>query len=57
MNIFDREELSDEMEIKYLTVGTVQNSNRKIIERDKIDTPSTYIYISTHVMGLVQALQ
>ena len=28
----------------YHTVGKVPNSNRKIIERDKSDTPSTQIY-------------
>jgi hypothetical protein len=27
----------------YHTVGTVQSSNRKILERDKINTPNTKI--------------
>jgi hypothetical protein len=29
---------------KYHTVRTVRKSNRKILERRKIDTPSTQIY-------------
>ena len=29
---------------KYHTVGTVQNSNREIVERDKIETRSTHIH-------------
>ena len=29
---------------KYHNVGTVQNSNRKIVERDKIETRSTHIH-------------
>jgi hypothetical protein len=40
------------------TVGTVPNSNRKIVERGKIDTPNTQIvYMTAHFPGLVQALQ
>jgi hypothetical protein len=30
--------------LKYHTVGTVLKSNRKFVERDKIDNPSIYIY-------------
>ena len=29
---------------KYHTFGTVPKSNRKIVERGKIDTPNTYIH-------------
>jgi len=29
---------------KYHTVGTVPKSNRKIVERGKIDIPNTQIY-------------
>ena len=31
--------------LKYHTVGTVLKSNRKFVERGKIDNPSIYIYI------------
>ena len=30
--------------IKYHSVGTFPKSNRKIVERSKVDTPSTHIY-------------
>ena len=33
---------------KYHTVGTIPKSNRKIRERDKIDTPSTQIHNHSH---------
>ena len=53
MNIFDREELSDEMENKTI-LHCRNSSNRKIIERDKIHKPNIYIhfciYISTHFL-------
>ena len=29
---------------KYHTVGTIQKSERKIVERDKIDSPNTQIH-------------
>ena len=35
------------MKKKYCTVGTVPKSNIKIVERDKIDTPSTQIHDRT----------
>ena len=31
---------NNEMEKKYYTVGTFQNSNRQTVERDTIDTPT-----------------
>lgn len=30
---------------KYLTVVTVSNSNRNIVEKGKLGTPNIYIYI------------
>ena len=36
-------------------VGTIPKSNIKIVERGKIDTPTTQM--TAHVPGLVQALQ
>ena len=43
-----------------IIVGTNQKVNRKIVERDKIDTPKcglTHIYATAHIPGLAQALQ
>jgi hypothetical protein len=43
-----------------IIVGTNQKVNRKIEERDKIDTPKwglTHIYATAHIPGLAQALQ
>ena len=40
---------------KYHTAGTIQNSNIKIVERDKINT-LTRKYMTVHFPGLVQAL-
>ena len=42
---------------KYHTVGTFQNSNRKIIERGKIDTTKHTKYMTAHFPGLVKAFQ
>jgi hypothetical protein len=41
---------------KYHTVGTFTTLNRKIAERDKIDSPNTQIY-NANFSGLVQTLQ
>ena len=37
---------------EYHTVGTVSKSNRKIVEKGKINTP----YMSAHFPGLAQSL-
>ena len=38
----------NKMKTKYIhTVGTVPTSYRKMVERGKIDTPKTHIYIYT----------
>jgi hypothetical protein len=53
---------------KYHHVGTVPKSrktkippvpksNRKIVERGKIDSPNTQIHTIVHFFGLVKALQ
>ena len=34
--------------LKYYTVGTVPKSNRKILERGKIDTPNTHKYMTSN---------
>jgi len=41
---------------KYHTLATVLKSNRKIVERGKIDTPNTQTHDSTHCPGMAQAL-
>ena len=51
MNIFDREELSDEMENKTI-LHCRNSSNRKIIERDKIHKSNIYIYIFVYIFPL-----
>ena len=37
---------------KFKTGGTVQNSNRKIVERDRVNTSN--IYMTAHFQGLMQ---
>lgn len=37
-------------------MGTVQKLNRKVVDRDKLDTPNTPIH-DRYVPGLMQALQ
>jgi len=37
-------------------VGTISKLTIKIVERGKID-PQTYKYLTTHIPGVVQALQ
>jgi len=40
------------MKTNYHNVGTVQKSNRKIVERGEIDTPYTHIhYYPIHMLG------
>ena len=41
---------------QYHTVGTVQQSNRKFVKREKKSIPITHKYMTTHSPGLVQAL-
>jgi len=40
---------------KYHKVGTIRNSNIKIVERGKIDTPNTQIHDRSHFPCLGQA--
>ena len=42
-NYFDVHQNKQNKRQKYHIVGTVAKSNRKIVERDEIDTPSSYI--------------
>jgi len=42
--------------IRYHTVGTVPKSNRKS-QKEETSTPLTHKYMTTHFLGLVQALQ
>ena len=37
---------------KFKTGGTVQNSNRKIVERGRVNTSNTYM--TAHFQGLMQ---
>ena len=42
---------------KYHTVGTVPKSKWKIVEKGKIDTSKTQIYMTDHFAGLVHTSQ
>ena len=43
---------------KYHTVGTIPNSNGKIVEpEDQLDTPNTHIYMTVHFPGMEQGFQ
>ena len=42
---------------KYHTVGTIQKSNIKMVERVKIYVPLTHKYMTTYFPGMVQTLQ
>jgi len=44
------------MKKKYRSAETVAKSIREIVDRGKIDTPSTHIYMIAHFPDLVQAL-
>jgi hypothetical protein len=40
------------MKTNYHNVGTVQKSNRKVVEKGEIDTPYTHIhYYPIHMLG------
>jgi len=41
----------------YISVGTAPTSNRKSIERDKVGTANTRIYITAYFPGLVRPRQ
>jgi len=43
---------------KYHAIGTIPNSNGKIVEsEDQLDTPNTHIYMTAHFPGMEQRFQ